>query len=124
MELLNDLRNVGNDKPLGYLPLTTLIEVCKVDPQAIRTELENRGLKTIVLKQEECSISGGALFAYHQEALEHHLEKNKKILLSNGWPTEPEKFIRHLNVVAAQKTELFNVIADAYGDKTNPGRKE
>jgi hypothetical protein len=121
--LLNDLRLVGPHKPLGNLPLSTIREDCGIEPEKLQKELENNGIKTLILTKEECSISSGALYVYDEEALAQLLKDNEKTLSEAGWPTQPVPFIRHLKVLAEPETDLFNVIADAYGDKRNPLRK-
>lgn len=121
--LLNDLRKIGNDKPLGYLPLSTLIEQCGINPYVMREELIQNGLKVIILDHNECSISSGALFAYSEAALQKLLTDNKEVLLSADWPTEAELFIKYLHTVAPRNTALFDLIADAFGDRVNPGRR-
>lgn len=121
--LLDDLRRVGPGKPLGYLPLSTLMEKCHIDPKAMREELENKGLKVMILTGGETGVGSGALFAYDEESLKKFLEEKAAILKKAGWPTNPESFIRHLRISADKKTDLFDLIADAFGDKTNPGRK-
>lgn len=123
-ELLDDLRLVGPAKPLGNLPISTIVEDCHVDVTALRRELEQKGLKTLQLSQNESSISSGALYAYDEKALSTLLQNHADVLKKAGWPIEPVAFIRNLHVVAPLESDLFNVIADAYGDKTNPGRKK
>ncbi len=122
--LLSDLRLVGPEKPLGYLPVSTLIDLCKVNPDEIIEELKKKGLKTITLNQEDSRIgSMGALYVYDEDALTSLLKNNEAVLKKANWPTDPELFIKHLKNTAEAKTELFNLVADAFGDKINPGRK-
>ncbi len=121
--LLDDLRLVGSHKPLGYLPIETLIDICHVDPEAFAKEMNARGLKTLRLNREESAVWSGALYVYDEHSLSQHLESHRELLQSEGWPTEAEAFVRNLRVHAKTGTELFNVIADAFSDKDNPGRK-
>ena len=123
-DLLNDLRKVGPEKPLGYLPLSTLIEICHIDPKTMQEELEKKGLKVMILKYGETNVIGGALFAFDEEALRRFLEEGAAILKKAGWPTNPESFVRHLRMPAGPKTDLFDLIADVFGDKINPGRRQ
>jgi hypothetical protein len=122
-ELLDDLRKVGPEKPLGYLPISTLVKICRVNLGQMEEELKQRGLKTVVLGEEESEVDGGALYAYDEQALSSLLENNRTTLQESGWPTEPEAFVQHLKVSAGHKTDLFDLIAEAFGDKTNPLRK-
>ena len=122
-KILGHLRQVGPQKPLGYLPIETLIKTCKVSPESIEEELHEKGLKTLKLQDEETNVVGGALYAYDENALQELLTTHQELLEKEGWPSENEPFIRHLIVHADQKTDLFNLIADAFNDQTNPGRK-
>ena len=122
-KILSDLRQVGPEKPLGYLPIETLIKICKVSPESIEKELHEKGLKTLRLQDEETNVVGGALYAYDENALQELLTTHQELLKKEGWPSENEPFIRHLIVHADRKTDLFNLIADAFNDRTNPGRK-
>lgn len=122
--LLDNLRRVGPEKPIGYLPISTLVDICKTDPATIEEELRQKGLKTIMLSCEESNIGyAGALFVYDEAALGLLLKTKEAILKAANWPTDPESFVRHLKVFAGHKTDLFDLVADAFGDKINPGRK-
>jgi hypothetical protein len=122
-KILSDLRQVGPQKPLGYLPIETLVKICKVSPESIEKELHEKGLKTLRLKDKETNIVGGALYAYDEIALQELLTIHQELLEKEGWPSENEPFIKHLVVHADQKTDLFNLIADAFNDQSNPSRK-
>ncbi len=121
---LGDLRRVGPTKPVGYLPISTITDICKFDPAAIEAELNARGLKTLVLGREECRVPAGALYAYDETALGSFLRERESVLRAASWPTEPEAFVRHLKALAPWRTELFDLVADAFGDKKNPGRTD
>lgn len=124
IKLLNDLYQVGPQKPLGYLPLDTLTDVCKVNPEKLEQELQSKGLKTIQLDENESRIAHkGALFAYDENALQQLLDKHCDILEKSGWPNTAEAFIRNLKIRVEAKTDLFDLIADAFGDKKNSQRK-
>lgn len=122
--MLNDLRLVGPNKPVGYLPLSTITGICKTDVAKLTQDLEQKGLKTIIFNQQESNVGGGALYAYDENALHKLLDTNKNLLTNSGWPTEPELFIRNLKNHAERKTELFDLVADSFGDKTNLGRRD
>lgn len=122
-ETLDYVRKVGPQKPMGYLSFNT-IKKCGTTVEELRKELEQCGLKTIFLTEEECAVHDGALYAYDEKALSELLQKNKDILEKVGRPTDAESFIRHLKPSALPKTDIFNIIADAFGDKTNPGRTD
>lgn len=122
-KLMDDLRQVGPQKPLGYLPIDTLIKICKTSPESVEKELHEKGLKTLRLQDEETNVVGGALYAYDENSLQELLTTHQELLTKEGWPINSESFIRNLVVHAPQKTDLFNLIADAFNDQTNPGRK-
>ena len=113
-ELLNDLRLVGEEKPLGYLPILTLRKIC-IDPQKMREELESKGIVVVEFKDEECRVPGGALYAYDRNALGRLLESGKTILEKNGWPTEPDGFVRNLKVFG-EDPDLYRLIMHAFAD--------
>lgn len=123
--IMDDLRQVGPQKPLGYLPINTLIKICQISPESVEKELHKKGLKTLRLEEEEeeTNVVGGALYAYDENSLQELLTNHQELLTKEGWPVESESFIRNLVVHAPQKTDLFNLIADAFNDQTNPGRK-
>ena len=121
-EILDNLLKVGPNKPVGYLPLSTL-ENMKINVQELQHELEDRGITTIILNPDESNVGSGALYAYDKESLRQLLQKNELILKKSNWPTDPDSFILYLKNNAWAKTNLFNVIADAFGDYKNRGRK-
>lgn len=113
--LLEDLRLVGQDKPVGYLPIKTLIEVCYVRPEDMQRELEAKGLVVLRLSEKESNVSGGALYAYDRTALAKILDSNKTVLEKNKWPTDPDKFVRHLRVTA-KDPDLYRIIMQVFAD--------
>lgn len=114
-KLLNDLRLVGEEKPLGYLPISTLREICGVEPKKMREELETKGLVVIEFAREEIGVGSGALYAYDRGALGRVLESGRPILEKNGWPTDPDEFVRHLKVFA-EDPDLYNLVMRAFAD--------
>lgn len=124
---LKDLLLVGSQKPLGYLPIDTLVDLCKVDLKRLQKELEGRGLKTVYLKEGRgrCNIASGALFAYDESALRALLASRKDVLRAEGWPDDPAKFVHYVATKYAKfGTPLFDLVADAFSDKNNRGRTD
>ncbi len=120
MTLLNDLRKVGPSKPLGYLPISTITELCGVTVEDMIQEAEQKGLSTRIIYG---NVYSGALYVWDETALNSHLAKHSNILGEAGWPMETVPFIEMTDrVTAPSKTPLFDLIADAYGDSRNPGR--
>ncbi len=119
-KLLKDLVNVGPNKPVGYLPIDTLEEL-GIDVNGLVQELEG---KSLTVRKQRNSIypdSNICLFVYDFKALKSLLESNKRILDKYNWPSDPDAFVGFLKFIA-EKGELFDLVADAFGDKTNPGR--
>lgn len=124
-EILSDLKDVGPQKPLGYLPIDTLKDICGVDVEGFAETLRDKDLKTIVLSMKESRVGwNGALYAYHEDSLRKLLKEHEELLVKYGWPSEPEAFVRYLNNLAPPKTLLFDLVADAFNDKHNPGRTD
>ena len=124
---LTEMRRIGPEKPMGFLPTLTLEILYEVDPEALKKELEGKGLKTLIINPDpqRPHTIGGALYAYDEQALGLLLEENKAILEEAGWPTETEAFVRQVeSVTAPSGTKLFDLIADAFDDKTNLGRSD
>lgn len=115
-KLLNDLELVGDKKPVGYLPLSTLVEICGVDPESKKAELEAKGLVVHQFNYpEETTVVGGALYTYSHEALSRILQSNRQILEQNGWPVEPDEFVRHLKVFAEDRA-LYRLVMQVFAD--------
>lgn len=120
---LDDVLLVGPDKPVGYKLLRDLALLSKTDPAQLQQRLEAKGLKTLILTGADCAMDGGALYAWDEDALAAFLDKNAGTLAQCGWPATPEAFIRQLAIDwAPPKTKLYDLIADAFGDKDNSGR--
>ncbi len=121
---LDDLYRVGPDKPLGYLPLST-IEQCGIAASDLQTQLEEQGLKTFMVADKDCRTASGALYAWDEQALQALLTSRADILLAAQWPCEPAKFVqRVIDEVAPSAAPLFDLIADAFADKNNPWRSD
>jgi hypothetical protein len=120
---LEDVEGVGKWKLVGYKTLSDLFEKAKICPSRLGAGLQQRGLKTLTLTGNECVMSSGALYAWHEAGLRDHLQKHAATLEEGGWPCDPESFVRKLAVDWAPRyTELYNVIADAFGDGEVRGR--
>lgn len=122
---INDLDRVGPDKPLGYLPLDTVINICERDPMELAHELEGRGLKTKIFSDGECLRRGGMLYTYDEVALGALLKVHAGILHDAHWPETPHEFVTKSATTRAELyTKLFTVIADAFADYDNQYRVE
>lgn len=120
---IDDLDRVGPGKPLGYLPVSTVIKL-GFDVTALMLKYAGKGLRTFVVSQEDSNVSSGALYVFDREALARLLESRRQVLVDAGWPTDPESFVLRLKETADRKTALYDLIADAFADKTNWGRTD
>lgn len=64
-------------------------------------------------------------YVYHVQGLGALLWRGKRMLEFAGWPSEPVEFVNHARAHHAPiQTTLYDLVADAYGDKLNPGRTD
>jgi hypothetical protein len=115
--LLHSLTDVGVSKPIGYLPLYTIKEFLRSDPQTLANDLAERGLITAQFAERDCCIKSGALYAYHRSALRDLLLKYAAAVRVAGLPLDPDEFVAH---IAANWYELGHAahpfIAAAFGE--------
>lgn len=117
---MNDLERVGVRKPLGYLPLDEV-----EDPRGLMERLESRGLTVVVLGEGDCHVRSGAMLAYERLTLSTLLASRRDVLEHYGWPSDPDLFARHqMTHSAPYRSALYDLVADAYGDYTNPFRSD
>ena len=65
------------------------------------------------------------VYVWHEPSLARLLKANAATLVAAGWPTTPEAFVQHHHRVdAPNRTPLWDLVAAAYGDFTNPGRTD
>ena len=119
---LNNLLDIGPDKPLGYLPLFTLRDLCMVDPIEVAEYLRQRGLETREWDQSFCHVGSGALYAYDRRSLQILLDRNLKVLNEAGWPNQADDFVVQVATTCVEQPHLFDLVADAFADYQNPGR--
>jgi hypothetical protein len=125
IRILDDLRNIGPDKPLGYLPISTINKYLKSDMQNLIREAEEKGLFVKIFRDGEVPITGGALFMADVTALDQLIKLHERTLKAFGWPIEPKEFLEYVATRhAPNKTKLFDVVADAFADYINTGRTD
>ena len=120
-KMLNQLLSIGRKKPLGYLPRSTLLNICDVDPRKVVTFLRQKGMKAFLLKSSECRVGSGALYAYHPVHLQAFLDKpdNARILKTYQWPENAADFVMQVATVMAdpeKQKPLYDLIAYAFDD--------
>jgi hypothetical protein len=124
-ERLAFLKNVGPNKPLGELNVPAIkAALGEHGVQNITSELEARGMKTLLRRSTVAGISeNGALFAYDEAALKKLLDvpKNQETLRQDYWPTTPEGFVRAVSSRRPVKpgTALWRLIGKAFADPIN-----
>ena len=122
--LLKDVFAVSAAKPVGFVQLGT-VKMTGHPVEYIVQELEAMNLRTMVFGEKNCNSYTGALYAFHEAALQEVLDRHAGTLAAAGWPAKADDFIRHLaNHWAPEKTPLYDAVADAFGDKTNPCRTD
>ena len=79
----------------------------------------------VLLTQADADGRVPFLYLYDVHALQELLQRNLDVLEAAGWPTDPEEFILRMNTEDAPLgTPLYDLIADAFGDKDNPCRSD
>ncbi|MBI2640202.1 MAG: hypothetical protein HYW90_04945 [Candidatus Sungbacteria bacterium] len=114
---LEQIRNLGSHKPMGYLPIDSLSLYFHSSVEQEIERARQKGFRYLILSSKECDIGyEGALFIYDASSLEQLLEKNKEILVKSRWPTDPEAFVRKVaSEFAGEGTKLRKVIDQAFG---------
>ena len=121
---LEDLRRIGeNDKCIasleygpGDLSSRELMELVQ--------DLCEGGCGTIITSH--LKFDGyGRLFVYSEYYLQCLLDENRGVCEEAGWPTDAVDFVSRVATEKAPgKTAIFDLIADAFGDRFNPGRTD
>ena len=118
--LLKDLRDVGSQKPMGYLPLSTITELCNTTWEALAAEAHAKGLQAMDFHRDPPALS-----VWDEKALQRLLDSKRDVLTQAGWPTSAREFAEHVFIEdVPEQTPLYDLIADSYGDYRNPGRLE
>jgi hypothetical protein len=94
--ILQSLALVGPTKPIGYLPLYTIRDVLKMEPQSLARDAEARGLSASLFGADLCCIESGALYLFDRQSLWHLLQSSRAILLANHWPLDPLEFVARI----------------------------
>lgn len=119
-ELLSHLYDVGRSKSLGYLPLSTLTEVCDTSIQTIIDYAKAKNLEHRIYTQEECDIGSGAIFVYDERMLLGILQSNKETLAQAKIPTDNVMdYIHYINKVPVLEEKYplaYRVIGKTFND--------
>ena len=120
-----DLDKVGQNKPMAYETLAQLRDTEGHSIINLNFEYTGKDLQTVILRDSETHYYSGAFFVYDEDALTALLEERAEILRAVNWPTDPYDFILKVaNNWAEEKTPLFDLVCDAFGDKNHIGRTD
>lgn len=112
-----DLINVGKEKPLGYLPISTIEKYGKNINYFKKYAKENNlGFKII----NDCNIWSGALYLYDKKSLKDTLNKYKHILKEASIPYTNIKFIDYISNNSVRydiQPDAFIVIGLTFNDE-------
>jgi hypothetical protein len=123
-DILNDVRNVGPAKPVGYLPLST-IRAYGGNIRTLASEAKRKDFIVRLFCEGEAPIVSGALFVASPVALTKLLKKHKDTVAAFGWSSNPETFLEEIATrQATPKTKLYDVVADAFADYENQNRTD
>lgn len=123
IESLDDIRNIGPEKPLGTLTLEIIRDRFHINPAKLAQEARAKGL--FVKFTEETPVHPPALYVADKTALAALLERHAETLQAAGWTTNPDDFIENVShIQVLHKTKLYDVVADAFAHYTNPGRTD
>jgi hypothetical protein len=107
---------VGLRKPLGYVPLYTLKELLRRDPEDIASEVVASGLAAAQFGPDRCCIKSGALYVYDREALAELLQARADVLTASGCSTDPHHFVALIASVWFQHDHpVYPVLVAAFG---------
>ncbi len=107
---------VGPSKPLGSFRVLAR-------PDAEAQLRERAGVRWMFMPAADGH--GEFVHAWHEVALGELLQERARVLLRARWPREPAPFVARVRKETVRPlTPLFVLVADAYGDKTGPGRPD
>lgn len=116
-EVLQDLERVGSQKPLGNLPIQTLLDLGE-DPQVWVAKAQENGLLAKIYPRflPGGRISGAIAIA-DPVALEHVLQRNDRVLELFNWPTDPQLFMDRVHQEqVSMGNPVYSIIAQAFAD--------
>lgn len=119
--MLDDLQTVGPEKPLGHLPISTIIQIAERSPRDVARELIEAG--KLVMYFPISNKSDGGLYVADVPALTALLQNNTAILSAYGAPSDPIHFIQYIDKhYATVDSSLYDLIAQAFGERRLSGR--
>ena len=114
-KLLSDLLLVGKSKMLGYLPINTLVNICKTPISQMIEYAKKHDLGYVLVSDE--SIASGALYFYDKKLLPKFLIRHKNHFSKAHVPWDnPVKFIRYIARYLVQEPIAYSLIGYAFND--------
>ena len=124
-QILEDVRLVGENKPLGSLGIDMLTER-GVDVPGLIEEAQEHGNQVFItnryLPDDEVEQE---LYVYHPQTMHDFLNSRADVLAAYGWPSDIEGFLDAVtNAVVLPYNELNDIVADAYANYSHPLRSD
>ncbi|UTC28724.1 hypothetical protein MARCHEWKA_02120 [Brevundimonas phage vB_BpoS-Marchewka] len=113
---MNDLLRVGRDKPMGYLPLGTIVMAGWTLERALAW-LQTTDLQHRVFTQAESNVFGGALYVWDERAVQRLLDLNQTIVQDNGWGWTAELFVMDVVEDFAADPDLYALVGVMFADE-------
>ena len=124
--IFTDLLYVGTKKPMGYLPLSSILFY---GGQGAFKDLVHwahaNNYCTRCYDEQFCNVGSGALFVWDELMLREVLDKYKEILIDAEIPIEPKAFVKYIvkyTVFSEVNLPAYIVIGYAFGDKRFTGK--
>ncbi|OGI41591.1 MAG: hypothetical protein A2593_04915 [Candidatus Moranbacteria bacterium RIFOXYD1_FULL_44_9] len=113
---LANIRNLGPQKPMGYLPIDTLKSYYRSSPEKEIELAKQNGYKYLIAEYAPIGFQG-ALYIFDEKSLQDVLDANKEILLKYDWPTNADSFVSQVSQGwFLDNAEILALIQKAFGD--------
>lgn len=114
--ILNDLRCVGPQKPIGYLPLCTMIEAGWSQHAAVDWA-KGKGFSSRIVYSGQSQYMTSAVYVWDAVSLQTIIDLNALAVENAGWSTIAEDFVDQIITRRAEQgTALHQLIAYMFGD--------
>lgn len=121
---LNDLRFVGPGKPIGYLPIMTMLEAGWTTHDAFEWA-KKRGLRALEVKPGVSRFIPSAMYVWDADAVQSLLDLNLHIVASSDWPTDAESFVaRVISDQADPESPVYLLIGCMFANELTSERHE
>ena len=113
---MDDLLRVGRDKPMGYLPLGTILLAGWTLERALAW-LRTTDLKHAVFTEAESNVFGGSLYVWDERAVQRLIDLNLPIVRDTMWGDTAEEFVMDVVKVYAEDPDLYALIGVMFADE-------